>query len=131
MMEIKDLFKKDIFRPINNVVQAEQVDVSTVENELDEYVLTEESERYLERFYRNYLSVYDQPSTKVGVWISGFFGSGKSHFLKILSYLLHNESVSGKTPADIFQHKTDNETLLGMMDTVSSKNTDTILFNID
>ncbi|WP_434122188.1 BREX system P-loop protein BrxC [Salinicoccus roseus] len=130
-MEIKDLFKKDIFRPINNVVQAEQVDASTVENELDEYVLTEESERYLERFYRNYLSVYDQPSTKVGVWISGFFGSGKSHFLKILSYLLHNESVSGKTPADIFRHKTDNETLLGMMDTVSSKNTDTILFNID
>ena len=130
-MKIKDLFKKDIFRPINNVVQAEQVDVSTVENELDEYVLTEESERYLERFYRNYLSVYDQPSTKVGVWISGFFGSGKSHFLKILSYLLHNESVSGKTPADIFRHKTDNETLLGMMDTVSSKNTDTILFNID
>lgn len=71
-MQIKELFKKDIFRPINNVVQAEQVDEEVVKTELDEYVLTEESEHYLERFYRNYLAVYDQPSTKVGVWISGF-----------------------------------------------------------
>ena len=130
-MQIKELFKKDIFRPINNVVQAEQVDEEVVKTELDEYVLTEESEHYLERFYRNYLAVYDQPSTKVGVWISGFFGSGKSHFLKILSYLLHNQSIAGKTPAEYFEDKTNNQELLNMMKKVSEKKTDALLFNID
>ncbi|MCA1026595.1 BREX system P-loop protein BrxC [Cytobacillus kochii] len=130
-MQIKDLFLKDIFRPINNVVQAEQIEEDVVKTELDEYVLTEESEHYLERFYRNYLAVYDQPSTKVGVWISGFFGSGKSHFLKILSYLLHNQTITGKTPADYFQDKTDNQELLNMMKQVSKKRTDALLFNID
>lgn len=130
-MQIKDLFLKDIFRPINNVVQAEQIEENVVKTELDEYVLTEESEHYLERFYRNYLAVYDQPSTKVGVWISGFFGSGKSHFLKILSYLLHNQTIAGKTPADYFQDKTNNQKLLNMMQQVSEKRTDALLFNID
>ncbi|MBU9710538.1 BREX system P-loop protein BrxC [Evansella tamaricis] len=130
-MKIEELFKKDIHRPINNVVQAEQVDESTIENELDEYVLTEESAHYLERFYRNYLAIYDQPSTKVGVWISGFFGSGKSHFLKILSYLLHNQSIVGRTPADYFREKTNKTELLDMMQKVSEKRTDALLFNID
>ncbi|UCZ53205.1 BREX system P-loop protein BrxC [Bacillus shivajii] len=130
-MQIKGLFKKDIFRPINNVVQAEQVEENVVKTELDEYVLTEESEHYLERFYRNYLAVYDQPSTKVGVWISGFFGSGKSHFLKILSYLLHNQTIASRTPANYFQDKTDNKELLNIMEQVSEKKTDALLFNID
>ncbi|GEL78689.1 BREX system P-loop protein BrxC [Tenuibacillus multivorans] len=130
-MQIKDLFKKDIFRPINNVVQAEQTEDDVVKTELDEYVLTEESEHYLERFYQNYLAVYNQPSTKVGVWISGFFGSGKSHFLKILSYLLHNQTIAGRTPADYFQDKTDNQELLNMMQQVSEKKSDALLFNID
>lgn len=107
------------------------MDEEVVKTELDEYVLTEESEHYLERFYRNYLAVYDQPSTKVGVWISGFFGSGKSHFLKILSYLLHNQSIAGKTPAEYFEDKTNNQELLNMMKKVSEKKTDALLFNID
>src|SRR5699024_8686243 len=130
-MQIKDLFKKDIFRPINNVVQAEQIDKEVVKTELEEYVLTEEAEHYLERFYSNYLAVYDQPSTKVGVWISGFFGSGKSHFLKILSYLLHNQTIEGTTPASYFEDKTTNHELLHKMERVAEKKTDALLFNID
>src|SRR5699024_2084754 len=66
-----------------------------------------------------------------GVWISGFFGSGKSHFLKILSYLLHNESITDRTPADYFREKTQNQELLRMMEKVSEKRTDALLFNID
>jgi len=60
-----------------------------------------------------------------------FFGSGKSHFLKILSYLLHNQSIAGKTPAEYFEDKTNNQELLNMMKKVSEKKTDALLFNID
>ncbi|MFC0212426.1 BREX system P-loop protein BrxC [Paenibacillus chartarius] len=130
-MKIAQIFKKDIFRNINGVVQAGQVDLDTIKNELDEYVMTEEGTYYLKTFYKNYLAVYNQPSTNIGVWISGFFGSGKSHFLKILSYLLDNKEVAGRRPVDYFTEKTSDIELLDMMHFAAAKPSDAILFNID
>lgn len=130
-MLVEQIFKKNIYRNINSVVQAGQLDEETIKNELDEYVMTEEGTYFLETFFKNYLAVYNNPSADIGVWISGFFGSGKSHFLKILSYVLHNRSIAGKRPVDYFYEKTNNQTLLNMMEEVSKQQTDAILFNID
>ncbi|MEJ9280658.1 BREX system P-loop protein BrxC [Ureibacillus thermosphaericus] len=130
-MLIKEIFKKDIFRPINGVVQAGQLDHDTIKNELEEYVLTDEVTGYLQTFYKNYLSVYKTPTKDIGVWISGFFGSGKSHLLKILSYLLDNKEIDRKKPYEYFYEKTDNKKLLSMMEEVAQKESDSILFNID
>lgn len=130
-MKIAQIFKKDIYRNINGVVQAGQVDLDTVKNELDEYVMTEEGAYYLKSLYKNFLAVYKQPSTNIGVWISGFFGSGKSHFLKILSYLLDNKDVAGQRPVDYFIEKTSDYELLEMMQSAAAKPSDAILFNID
>ncbi|ALF10804.1 BREX system P-loop protein BrxC [Parageobacillus thermoglucosidasius] len=130
-MQIKQLFKKDIFRNINGVVQAGQLDSETIQNELEEYVMTEEVTEYLHTFYKNYLAVYKTPSANIGVWISGFFGSGKSHFLKILSYLLDNKPINGKKPVEYFYDKTNNQELLSMMNEVAAKESDALLFNID
>src|SRR3954467_2411563 len=89
-MLIKNLFERDIFRPINGVVKADQLDDSSVWQELDEFVVTRELDQHLRKFVAWYLEAVDQaksaPTGKMGVWISGFFGSGKSHFLKVLSY---------------------------------------------
>jgi hypothetical protein len=41
-MQIKNLFERDIFRPINGVVKADQLDDSSVWQELDEFVITQE-----------------------------------------------------------------------------------------
>src|SRR5690554_620691 len=97
-MSIQELFFKQLDRPINGVVKADQDDDATVYQELDEYVVTNELERHFRAFFESYATRLDDPSiaNRVGVWISGFFGSGKSHFLKTLSYLLAN--IEARTP---------------------------------
>src|SRR6476661_1838160 len=95
-MKIKNLFERNIFRPINGVVKADQLDESTIWQELDEFVVTRELDQHLRKFFSTYAEAVAHAkdidiSGKIGVWMSGFFGSGKSHFLKILSYLLKNE----------------------------------------
>ena len=91
-MTIKNIFFKQLDRPINGVVKADQADDATVYQELDEYVVTNELEKHFRSFFESYSTDLNDPSiaNRVGVWISGFFGSGKSHFLKTLSYLLAN-----------------------------------------
>ncbi len=128
---LKDLFVKDIDRDINGVIQAGQVSDSQVAQELDEYVVTEELADHLLDFLRHYTNSYQKPTDKMGVWISGFFGSGKSHFLKILSYLLGQRSVLGKAPLDYFRDKPLTPELLRLVQEVSEHRAEALLFNIE
>ena len=89
-MKIKDMFYKEIDRDIKGVIKVGQADDENVYQELDEYVVTSELESYMMKFFQAYINGLENRTDKMGVWISGFFGSGKSHFLKILSYLLDN-----------------------------------------
>ena len=72
---------------------------------------------------------------KIGVWVSGFFGSGKSHFLKVLSYVLRNDSHThdGQTKQAVafFEPKIKDAMLLGDIKRAVASHTDVILFNID
>ena len=89
-MKIQELFERPIRRNINGVIKADQNDAASVWQELDEYVVTKELDQHFRRFFDSYLAALQRPEEaagKVGVWISGFFGSGKSHFIKIISYL--------------------------------------------
>jgi len=139
-MQIKSLFKKDIFRSINGVVKAHQLDEGIVWQELDEFVLTRELDRHFRDFLSAYLNIIDNPrdpaiTGKMGVWISGFFGSGKSHFLKVLSYLLENKQHSyedrKKQAIEFFETKVKDAMLLGDIKRAVTSDTDVILFNID
>ncbi|MBP6807296.1 MAG: BREX system P-loop protein BrxC [Chromatiaceae bacterium] len=139
-MLIKDLFTKQIDRPINGVIKADQHDTESVWQELDEYVVTKELDIHFRRFFGAYLDAIDKAGDpnvtgKVGVWISGFFGSGKSHFLKILSYLLENRAVTRagqtKRAIEFFDGKIQDAMLAGDIKRAVNSDVDVILFNID
>ena len=130
-MQIKDMFAKDINRPINGVVKVQQTDEQCIRQELEEYVITHELRRHFGRLLENYSEALDVPTDKVGVWISGFFGSGKSHFLKMLSYLLSNRVVCGKHAIDYFEDKFEDPLMAANARRCASVPCEAILFNID
>lgn len=130
-MILKDMFLKDIERDIRGVIKVAQTSEEDIYQELDEYVVTQELNRHLSKLYENYKKGIDGNTDKMGVWISGFFGSGKSHFLKILSYLLENKSVQGKKPVDFFENKIKDSIVYSDIKKAADVETETILFNID
>ncbi|WP_110933554.1 BREX system P-loop protein BrxC [Paenibacillus bouchesdurhonensis] len=130
-MNLKEMFLKDIERDIRGVIKVAQTSETDIYQELDEYVVTQELHKHFSKFYENYQKGIDGKTDKMGVWISGFFGSGKSHFLKILAYLLENKAVQGKKPIDFFEDKVQDPLVYANMKRTSDVDTEVILFNID
>ena len=130
-LQMKDIFQKDITRKINGVVKADQNGEDVVFNELSEYVVTSELKKYFEKFFDRYVQSINFPTEDVGVWISGFYGSGKSHFLKMIGHILENKEYSGRKVTDFFKEKIDDSILMGNIEKSSEIPTDVVLFNVD
>jgi len=125
-MTLKTIFNKPVDRPIEGVIKAD--DEASLRLEIEEYVLTNEVEKRLESF----LDAYNNYEGANGVWVSGFFGSGKSHLLKMLALLLENRQVEGVSTLDLFLPKCgDNEILRGDLKRAVGIPSKSILFNID
>jgi hypothetical protein len=125
-MGLNTLFKKPIDRTIEGVIKAD--DETGIRIEAEEYVLTNEVAKRLEAF----LDAYNNYDGVNGVWISGFFGSGKSHLLKMLALLLENRHIDDAPVLDIFLTKCgDNEILRGDLKRAVAIPSKSILFNID
>ena len=133
------MFEKEIDRDIQGVIIVGQSEAENVAQELDEYVVTKELQKHFADFFSAYKKGIAGTTPKMGVWISGFFGSGKSHFLKILSYLLANKSVGDKKAIDYFaddsltegKPKIVDRIVLADMKLAADTDTDVVLFNID
>lgn len=130
-MIIKDLFKKEIDRSIQGVVTIGNEDEEQKWQELEEYVCTDEITKSFRTFFRRYRESISVPTEKMGVWITGFFGSGKSHFLKILGYLLENDVVAGVHAVDYFDEKIKDQLVLADIKQCAKANNKVVLFNID
>lgn len=131
-MTIQEMFVDDIDRPINGVIKVDQSTDDVIEQEVREYVITNELKKHFINFFNAYGDAFDTPTADVGVWISGFFGSGKSHFLKMLSYILENREIKGVKTVEQFRTKFENDPGTFMLvDKATQGETDTILFNID
>lgn len=132
-MRIADMFVKPIDRDIKGVIKVGQDDDANIYQELDEYVVTKELQKHFRSFFESYKNGISGHTDKMGVWISGFFGSGKSHFLKILSYLLENKDVNGKKAVEFFTDgsKLDDSLIMANIRLAENVPCDVILFNID
>ena len=132
-MQIKEMFAKLIDREIQGVIIVGQGEETNVSQELEEYVVTRELQKHFAEFFEAYKKGIIGNTNEIGVWISGFFGSGKSHFLKILSYILENREINGKSAMDFFEedHKITDALVLADMKLAAETPTDVVLFNID
>ena len=122
------IYSKDITRPINGVIKADSK--TELADEISEYVIT--AEQMQPRLLPALFKTLVPPAKPTCVWISGDFGSGKSHLLKILSYVLENELVvDDRKCAEIFADKANDDfELKGDIQKACRVPTESVLFNI-
>lgn len=99
---IKTLFASKIDRPIEEVIKVDQTDEEIIRFEIDEYVTTDAIAQHYVDILDSYAETPNKPHEGVAVWVSGFFGSGKSSFAKMLGLALENRSVAGEKAGELF-----------------------------
>ena len=130
-MDMTGIYAKDINRTIDGVIKADES--AHIRSEVDEYVMTSEIRAGLDRILDEWKAPRPQSN---GVWISGFFGSGKSHMLKMMSYLLGDVRGSGEMTrqqvAEVFTQKArGHEMLIAGIGRSQQIPALSMLFNID
>jgi hypothetical protein len=93
-MQIKEILTIDLTEDIKNVIDLEDLSEVEIKSEIESYIITDG----LAKEYADFVSKFTSNIVETGVWISGFYGSGKSYFGKLLGYMLSNRSIVG-TPA--------------------------------
>lgn len=127
MNKLVSYFLKPYDRIIETVVKAD--DQEHIYDEVTEYVVTNDIASKIANFFE----AYKEKGSTNGVWISGFFGSGKSHLLKILSYILENKKYKGESLGELFADKIEDDPKLkaDILKSIEIYESESILFNID
>jgi len=93
---IKTLFANDIHRRIEEVIKVDQTDDEILRDEINEYVVTDAIRSHYAGIYDVYRETPNKPHEGIAIWVSGFFGSGKSSFAKMLGLSIENRLVAGE-----------------------------------
>lgn len=126
-MLIKDLFRDSVERYINPVIKVQENDNDVAKKELQEYVITDQLRGHFEKC----LDKYSNDKNKVGYWISGWFGSGKSHFLKIFGYLLENHKFDDCSATELFIRRDETNILKPYIDKINDNyKTTVVMFDV-
>lgn len=131
MKAIADLLHRDLSRKIEEIIQVDQADEQSVHAEITEYVATESIREQYHQLFKAIAEAPSEPHEGVGVWVSGFFGSGKSSFAKNLGYALQNRPLMGSPFADLFKQQLGDSRIADLLDLITAKTpTGVILFEI-
>lgn len=105
MATIKTLFAQQIDRTIEEVIKVDQNDEQIVRQELREYVTTDAIQKSFVTLLDRYAETPNKPHEGIGIWVSGFFGSGKSSFAKYFGLGIENRPLVGEGAATILQER--------------------------
>src|SRR5579859_6991602 len=130
-MQIQDLLSRDLSQHIEEIIKLTQADEETVYTELTEYVATKRIREHYRTLLKAMADAPAEPNEGVGIWVSGFFGSGKSSFAKNLGYVLANRTVRGSRAADLFKRQLDDPAISQLVDFITTRiPTEVIMFDV-
>ena len=131
MTQIATLFANDINRQIEEVIKVDQTAEDIVAAEVDEYVVTDAIKRHFVEVFERYQETPQKPHEGIAVWVSGFFGSGKSSFAKVLGLTIENRTVLGEPVSDRFLKRTHDAKLSVVLKTINEQiPTHTVIFDV-
>lgn len=131
MTRIRDLFDHDISRQIEEVIKVDQTDEELIYDEIQEYVFTESIKKNYLKIYEKYRETPNKPHEGIGIWGSGFFGSGKSIFVKMLGLALEDQEIKGEQSSELFAARAgDNRLHVLLKSIVEHIPTEVVMFDV-
>jgi len=131
MKLIGELLSRDLRQIIEEIIQVDQLDEQTVYSEITEYVATDRIKDHYRMLLKAIADAPSEPHEGVGIWISGFFGSGKSSFAKNLGYVLSNPTILGNSYSDLFKNQLKDKRISDLVDFINQGiPTEVIMFDI-
>jgi hypothetical protein len=121
MNTIAEIFEKPIDRTIEEVIKVDQINETAVRTELEEYVATDSIKDQFVEVYREIADAPAKPREGIGMWVSGFFGSGKSTFAKILGYTVSGRAVGSTTASALFKKVVGDERVSSLLDSINAR----------
>ncbi len=131
MGKIATLFDNDITRQIEEVIKVDQTSEDIIASEIGEYVVTDAIRKHFVNVLEKYQTAPQNPSDNIAIWISGFFGSGKSSFAKVLGLAIEDRDILGTPAAKRFSARAGDAKLSVVLNTVNEKiPTHTVIFDV-
>jgi hypothetical protein len=122
MTAIKDILARPVADNIEEVIKVDQNDVEIIKSEIAEYVMTDSILDHFIRVLERYQETPANPHEGIGIWVSGFFGSGKSSFAKLLGLALSNRDILNEgAAARLANRRPDSKKLQVILKQISEK----------
>jgi hypothetical protein len=106
--QVRGLFANDITREIEEVIKVDQTDEEVIRSEINEYIVTDAIADHYVEILERYDAARNKPNEGIAIWVSGFFGSGKSSFAKMLGLAIENRDIVHKPAGERFATRTNN-----------------------